>query len=281
MRIASPIITLTTDFGLKDWFVGAMKGVIWSICPRVQIADISHDVPPGQIAAGAFVLASACQYFPRGTIHVAVIDPGVGSRRAALVAQTRAGFFIGPDNGVLSIALEREPPIQVRHLRNSKYFRHPLSATFHGRDIFAPVAAYLAGGASLRSFGPAVSEYHRIIRPEPKAGEAVIQGEICYLDQFGNAITNIPGSWLKLPIGKYRLQVKRRHLPMADHYQDVAAGRPVGLVGSHACIEIAVNGGSAAKLLGLRLGTRVKLAVIPAISEELLRTRNGAKTRIE
>jgi S-adenosyl-L-methionine hydrolase (adenosine-forming) len=259
MKNVHRIITLTTDFGSSDWFVGAMKGVIWSIHANAQIADISHEIPPGQVAAGAFVLANACGCFPEGTIHVAVVDPGVGSRRAALIAHTSRGFFIGPDNGLLSLVLNKDPPKQIRRLENPRFFRHPVSATFHGRDIFAPAAAHLAAGTPLAAFGPRVQQYHQIWTPEPPANQKLIQGEVCYIDRFGNAITSIPESWIKPSVSELRLQVKRRLIPLRNHYQAVAVGQPVALVGSHQFIEIAVNGGSAVKILGLGLGTPVKI----------------------
>src|SRR6266567_2035307 len=153
------VITLTTDFGLSDWFVGSMKGVIFRINPRTTVVDLTHDLPPGDIRAGAFALAAAYRYFPKGTIHVAVIDPGVGTKRRAIAAQTADYFFVGPDNGVLSWALQRERIKAIRALENKTYFLQPLSQTFHGRDIFAPVAAHLTAGLAIRKLGRAVSAF--------------------------------------------------------------------------------------------------------------------------
>jgi S-adenosyl-L-methionine hydrolase (adenosine-forming) len=258
MKTRSPIITLTTDFGASDWFVGSVKGVILSINPHAQIIDISHQIAPGDIASGAFILANACSFFPPGAIHVAVVDPGVGSQRAALIVQTRIGFFVGPDNGLFSIVLEQHPPLQVRRLMNPRFFRASVSATFHGRDVFAPAAAHLSRGTALSAFGPRQADYCRLPRAVIVTEPGILTGEISYVDRFGNAITNIPGSSMS-PTGRPRLRVKRRSLRLVTHYQAGPPGQPIALVGSHGYIEIAVNGGSAARLLRLNPGMSVKL----------------------
>src|SRR5215469_2500753 len=161
------IISLTTDFGMRDWFVGTMKGVIFTINPRANIVDITHEIPPGDIRTGAFALMASWRYFPKGTVHVAVVDPGVGSRRQAIAVQTQNGVFIGPDNGVLSWALKGEKIKTIRLLENSKYFLDSISRTFHGRDIFAPVAAHVSRGLPVQRLGTELKDFRRLPWPLP------------------------------------------------------------------------------------------------------------------
>src|SRR6185437_8130238 len=158
------IITLTTDFGLADWFAATMKGVILSIQPDAHIVDMTHDIRPGDIRAGAFALAAGCRFFPKATIHVAVVDPGVGSERRAIAVRTSDYFFVGPDNGVLSLALAGENIKAIHRITNERLFRHPISNTFHGRDIFAPVAGHLSKGLPVRRLGPAMKSFVRLPR---------------------------------------------------------------------------------------------------------------------
>src|SRR5437867_549095 len=185
------IITLTTDFGVADWFVGTMKGVILGIQPRAVLVDITHEIPPGDIRAGAFALAASQRYFPRGTVHLAVVDPGVGSRRRILAVQTQDFVFVGPDNGVLSCALVSEKVKAVHHITNSRFFLNPVSRTFHGRDVFAPVAAYLSAGVAIQKLGPPVRDFLRLDWPGPRIGQDKADGEVIYIDRFGNAMKNI------------------------------------------------------------------------------------------
>ncbi len=185
-----PIITLLTDFGLEDGYAAAMKGVILGIRPDARIVDISHLVPPRDVRAGAFVLASTCGFFPAGTVHVAVVDPGVGTARAAVAIRTPRYFFVGPDNGLFSLALQRETTWESRTLENPAYRLPEVSSTFHGRDIFAPAAAHLAQGAPFEEFGPpctlSVPDWTAVVR----SGESCT-GEIIHVDHFGNAVTNL------------------------------------------------------------------------------------------
>ena len=190
------IITLTTDFGTQDWFGGTMKGVIFGVAPRATIVDITHEIPAGDIRAGAFALAASCRFFPKGTVHVAVIDPGVGGRRKAIAVQTANYFFVGPDNGVLSFALAREKIKSLHRLENPDCFLQPVSQTFHGRDIFAPVAAHLGCGTSVGKLGPAQKGFVRLSWPQPRVRRNRIEGEVVFIDRFGNAMTNIKNSSL-------------------------------------------------------------------------------------
>jgi len=253
------LITLTTDFGLADWFVGTMKGVIARIAPRTQVIDLTHGLPPGDIRAGAFALAASYRFFPKGTVHVAVVDPDVGTKRRAIAVQTTNYFFVGPDNGLLSLALRREKIKAIRALENKTYFLQPLSQTFHGRDIFAPVAAHLTRGLAIQKLGPALKSFVRLPWPEPRRIHEKIEGEVVYIDRFGNAITNIEGVVLNdLGDGPCEVMAGRHGpFPMATSYQSVPAGQPVAVPGSSGFLEIAINGGSAQKRLGLKIGSRI------------------------
>jgi S-adenosyl-L-methionine hydrolase (adenosine-forming) len=255
------VITLTTDFGTRDWFVGTMKGVIADIAPMAKVIDLTHDLPPGDIRGGAFVLAAACHFFPKGSVHVAVVDPGVGGRRKAIAVQTAGAIFVGPDNGVLSWALAKEKIAAIHALENKAYFLQPLSRTFHGRDVFAPVAAHLSLGVPIKKLGPALRDFVRLDWPEPQKRPGGIKGEVVYVDRFGNAITSLEGGLLR---GSERASFevygrRRRVCPLRTFYQAAAPNSPVALMGSSGFLEIAVNGGSAAKVLGVRVGTRVVL----------------------
>ena len=256
------LITLTTDFGTRDWFVGTMKGVILGIDPHATIVDISHDIPAGDIRAGAFALMASCRFFPRRTVQVAVVDPGVGSERAAIAVQTRDYLFVGPDNGVLSLALMNERIKAVHRLENKKFFLKEVSHTFHGRDIFAPVAAHLSQGVSIQKFGPPADDYVRLRWPAPKQNGRTIRGEIVYLDRFGNAITNIPNRLVTLMDRACSLSTGRKAVcPVRAFYQSVPREKPVAVPGSTGFLEIAVNGGSAAKALRLKVGDIVTVRV--------------------
>jgi S-adenosylmethionine hydrolase len=253
------IITLTTDFGAADWFVGTMKGVILGIQPRARLVDITHEIPAGDIRAGAFALAASYGFFPRGTVHVAVVDPGVGSRRRAIAVQTASYFFVAPDNGMLCLALAGEEIKAVHQITNEQLFLRPVSNTFHGRDIFAPIAANLSKGLPLGKVGEPLKEFVRLNLPEPQRARNSIQGEIAYIDRFGNAITNISNALLaSLPEGSREIVVSGKRLcAVQPFYQAVPSGNPVAVPGSSGFLELAVNGGSAAEKFKLRVGGRV------------------------
>lgn len=249
-----PIITLTTDFGTNDWFVGSMKGVILGVNPQMQIVDLTHGIPAGDLRAGAFALAGACRSFPRLTVHMAVVDPGVGSQRAAIAVRTQDYFFIGPDNGVLSLALAQEKVLEMYRVENREFMRQPVSETFHGRDVFAPVAARVAQGVILDSLGAKLTGYATLDWALAKPVGGVVRGEIVYIDKFGNCITNIGAS---VKAGRVRV-AGRVECDVKRIYQDVPAGQPVALVGSTTFLEICVNAGNAAQVLGLKIGDVVE-----------------------
>lgn len=242
-----------------------MKGVLLGLHPRARLVDITHEIPPGDIRAGAFALAASYGFFPRGTVHLAVVDPGVGSRRRAIVVQTANHVFVGPDNGVLSLALERETIQAVHQILNEELFLRPVSATFHGRDIFAPVAAKLSKGMPLRKVGAPTKAFVKLSWPEPRQTANSIQGEIAYIDRFGNAITNIGHATLAtLREGTPEIIFRGKRLcALGPFYQAVSRGKPVGVPGSSGFLELAVNGGSAAKKFKLELGEAVVVQVIP------------------
>jgi len=253
------IITLTTDFGTRDWFVGALKGVMLGIQPKAIIVDLAHDIHSGDIRGGAFSLMAGYSLFSKGTVHVAVVDPGVGSSRQAIAVQTANYFFVGPDNGALSFALAREKIKSVHRLENEKFFLKPASRTFHGRDIFAPVAAHLSCGVAIAKFGPALSDFVRLDWPRVQVNDSRIDGEIIYVDRFGNLITNIGAESLR-PFGDKPCEVfvgKKCLCPIAPFYGAVPVGRPLAVTGSTGFLEIAVNGASAAEKLRLTVGNKL------------------------
>jgi S-adenosylmethionine hydrolase len=238
-----------------------MKGVILGLNPRANIIDLAHELKPGDIRAGAFSLMTSYRFFPKGTIHVVVIDPGVGSTRKAVAIKTANYCFLGPDNGVLSWALAKEKILEVRSLENEKLFLNTVSQTFHGRDIFAPVAANLSKGIPLRALGPPLKGFVRLNWPEPRRRGKELRGEVVYIDRFGNAITNLDRASLRL-IGNGGIGVslrRGRSCPLGAFYQAVPHGKSVAVLGSSGFLEIAINGGSAEKSLGLAPGASVVL----------------------
>ncbi len=257
------VITLLTDFGGSDPFVGVMKGVILGINPGAVVVDLCHSARAYDPSEAAFVLIGAYRYFPKGTIHVAVIDPGVGGPRRPILATCDGHLFVGPDNGLFAPLADRAGPLSVRAITANRYFLQPISATFHGRDIFAPVAAHLSLGADPAAFGEPVDDYVRLALPRPTPfGPSSIRGEILHVDRFGNLVTNIGRADLERlaaggPITALLVQVAGRHLPIVAYYAQVAPGAPGAIVGSVDTLEIFVNQGDASRLLGLGLGSEV------------------------
>jgi S-adenosyl-L-methionine hydrolase (adenosine-forming) len=255
----APILTLTTDFGLSDHYVGSMKGVILGICPRARIVDISHQASPYAIAEGAFLIAQSYASFPRGTVHVVVVDPGVGSERRPILAKAAGQYFVAPDNGVLGMIFAREKH-KVRVISNERYFRHPVSQTFHGRDIFAPVAAHLASGVASAKIGPAITDYIRLPFESPRqTAPGMWTGEILKIDHFGNVITNFLAedfpALSQLSIG--RTKVRR----LVGTYAAAPAGELVVIAGSAGYLEVSLNQGSAAEKIGCRSGDPCQIRV--------------------
>jgi len=260
----APIISLTTDFGTRDWFVGTVKGVIATINPQARVVDVSHEIPPGDIRAGAFALASSYAFFPKGTIHLAVVDPGVGSSRRAVAVRTENFWFVGPDNGVLSWATAREKIKSVHLLENPRFFLHPMSHTFHGRDLFSPVVAHLSKGVSVQRFGPRAANLVTIPWPTARRTRGGFTGEIVYVDRFGNCITNLRAQDFADTHAKAVVVRAGRKCRccLQPYYQAIPKGRPAAVIGSSGFIEIAVNGGNAAQQFRLRSGHSVNATFV-------------------
>ncbi|GIV16292.1 MAG: hypothetical protein KatS3mg022_1727 [Armatimonadota bacterium] len=262
----STIITLLTDFGTVDTYVGVMKGVIASLCPHATVIDLTHEVPPQDIATGAFLLDVSVDYFPEGTIHVAVVDPGVGTARKPLALRTAKAFFVGPDNGIFTLVLQRQKLLQAVCLDNPRYHLSSVSATFHGRDIFAPAAAHLAQGVPLEGLGTSLTRLQRLPLPRIRVDWLGIRATIVHIDRFGNAITNLTRAdyeaWrIRWDVQEPVVEVVSGKvlLPICLTYADIPRGQPLALFGSSERLEIAVNGGSAAQILHLRRGDTVKV----------------------
>lgn len=257
------VIALLSDFGLQDHYVGAMKGVLARLAPNAEVVDISHQVPPFDRVLGGLLLYQSYRHFPRKTVFVAVVDPGVGSQRKPILAETEDYFFVGPDNGLLAMALAEQKIRRIVHLNNPKYFLKPLSATFHGRDLFAPVAAHLAQGLGAEFLGTELTDYERLPDFVPAFSAERIEGRILAFDRFGNAVTNLAkgfvqrhhqGKALSARVGGLDLQ------GLKSCFSEVAPGEALLYFGSGNLLEIAVNQGSAEEKLGLRRGDPV---VIP------------------
>ncbi len=258
-----PIITLLSDFGLKDPYVAEMKAVILSICSRARFVDVSHEIEKFNTRMGAFVLASAAPYFPKETIHVAVVDPGVGTKRRPIIVETESSFYIGPDNGVLMLAALKEGMQHVYHITNPRFMRSDVSKTFHGRDVFAPSAAYLAKGHAVSEFGPEIHDYALPAFAKPHVETAGLAGEILYIDDFGNLVSNISIADLKqLGIREgdaFVVEFKQRQwsVRLCSAYGQVPVESPLAIIGSSGYLEFSVNQGNASEVLGMTIGERV------------------------
>lgn len=258
-----PILTLTTDFGLSDHYVGTMKGVILGICPQAQIVDISHEVAPFGIAEGAYVVAQTYRYYPKKTVHVVVVDPGVGSARRPILVEAGGQMFVAPDNGVLGMIFAREKH-KVRVLSNAHYFLKAISQTFHGRDIFSPAAAHLAAGVNPAQMGKRIDDY---VRPEfaspVRTGERGWTGRILKIDHFGNIITNFyVADHPRLESGRFSLAIgSHRTNLLARSYAERAPGELFVIAGSGGYLEVSVNQGSAASVTGCKHGAAVELSL--------------------
>jgi len=258
-----PLITLLTDFGTRDAYVASMKGVILSLNPTAQLVDLSHEVPPQDILAGAFILAEAAAYFPPGTIHLGVVDPGVGSHRRALAARCCGHYWVGPDNGLFHLAFSRALDLALVSLENPAYFRPQVSATFHGRDIFAPVAAHLSLGVDLDRCGPRITDPVSLNFPNPGFSPEAIRGEIVYVDRFGNLVTNLRVDEVTSRLAELGWRLKAGPLTLrglARTYADAAPGEFLALEGSHGFVEIACAMDSAAHRLQAGAGLAVEIS---------------------
>lgn len=261
----NPIITLLTDFGLKDPYVASMKGVILSINPQCTLVDITHQVSPYDIKEGAFILAQAYSTFPKGTIHLSVVDPGVGSPRKPILFVTKNYFFIGPDNGLFTFALKREKLKKVIALGKMEFFLPEVSPTFHGRDLFAPVAAHLSFGIAPESFGRVIKSWNEISFPEPVLRQEKLIGEVVHIDTFGNLVCNIDYKNLH-KFSKSRPFVikigKRTMRGLKKGYWEGRKDEPMALIGSGGFLEISVREGNAQRLLKAKKGDPIKISLL-------------------
>lgn len=263
MAPIQPLITLTTDFGLTEHFVGTMKGVILNINPAAQIVDICNAVQSYDLLDGALTIAQAYNYFPPNTLHMVVVDPGVGTSRRPILAITGKCMFLAPDNGVLSLIYDREERVSVRHITAEHYFLNPVSNTFHGRDVFAAVAGWISKGVEAAKFGDEITDYVRFTAPKPKpVNENLFKGIVIKVDKFGNLITNItprdlpqlfthPAPAFKILVGKTEIT------KMKAAYAQGGTGEVFGVLGSMGFLELATHRGSAQAALGANKGTEV------------------------
>ena len=262
-----PIVTLTTDFGLNDHFVGTIKGVILDIVPDVEIVDICHSVQAFDVLDAALTIAQAYSYFPAGTVHLVDVDPGVGTARRPVIVTSERHHFVAPDNGVLSLIYAREERLHVRHVTAEHYYLQPVSNTFHGRDIFAPVTAYLAKGVDPAKFGDEITDFVRFNAPKPKPVDGkTLRGVVLKVDRFGNLVTNftpqeVPALFQADP-PPFKILIGQRGITeIHTNYAQGAPGSVFGILGSMGYLEIVANRGSAAQILGLGKGSDVSLVM--------------------
>ena len=268
MRSPSPL-AIITDFGYRDHYVGAMKGVIASISPNTPVIDITHGIPPQSIVAGAIALRESWRYFPPRTIFLAVIDPGVGTARAPIAIETHAGArFVGPDNGVLWLAASEAGIKRIVKLTSTRHRLTSVSATFHGRDIFAPAAAHLSRGTPLASLGPALRTIEKFELPRAVQSSGELRGEVVYVDSFGNLVSNIARDQAARFQACFRdkslsVRIKRvtAAIPIVDAYAAVPKGAPLAIFGSFGLLEVAVRDGNAATQFGAAPGSSLSLVV--------------------
>ncbi len=258
------MITLTSDFGLKDPYVAEMKGVILTINPNATLVNITHDVEKFNVRAAAFMLASAVPFFPEGTVHLAVVDPGVGTQRRAILIQTKSSFLVGPDNGILILAAQKQGIEHIYQLTNPKFMLPKVSSTFHGRDIFAPAAAHLAKGVPPKDFGPEVQDPVMPEFSKVKIIDGSLVGQVLHVNGFGNIITNINEKEMSENNAK-TVNVESSHgslrVPFGKAYAQAKPQEPVALIGSHGFVEIGLNQGNAAEKFHVKAGDRIKVTV--------------------
>jgi S-adenosyl-L-methionine hydrolase (adenosine-forming) len=259
----SRIITLTSDFGLKDSYAAEMKAAILGIRPDAIIVDVTHLVDKFNVRSGAFALASAAPHFPDGTVHVAVVDPTVGTQRRPIAIETKRGFFVGPDNGLLVLAAEAQGIMRIHEIASRRFMLPHVSSTFHGRDIFAPAAAHLANGVALEEFGPQITDY---VKPEftvVKRSKDALVGEVLHVDDFGNIITNIHAkdvTVLKEGLLQAELPNTIVQMRLSRTYADAKPQEPLALIGSHSYLEVALNQGNAAAKFSVKVGDKITIS---------------------
>jgi S-adenosylmethionine hydrolase len=264
--VPTKIITLTTDFGLKDPYAAEMKAAILSLCPNAAIVDITHEIEKFNTSMGAYVLASAAPYFPKGTIHVAVVDPGVGTQRRPILVQAKQGFFVGPDNGILILAAKNQGIKRIYEITNPKFMLPKVSGTFHGRDVFAPAAAHLANGAHPAEFGPEILDVTKPEFARVTLTKSTLVGEVLHVDNFGNIITNIGKKEMArirtTDVVNVELPNQKLKPKLCKAYGEAKPQEPIALIGSHNYLEIAINQGNAAAEFKTKPGDKIKISLI-------------------
>jgi len=258
-------VTFTSDFGLKDPYVAEMKAAFLGICPSAVLVDVTHDVEKFNVREGAFMLASAAPYFPRGTIHLAVIDPSVGSQRRPIIIETKHSLFVGPDNGLLMLAAETQGITRSFEITSRRLMLSHVSRTFHGRDIFAPAAAHLANGTPLEEFGPQITDVFKPQFAKVTRTHDLLVGEVLHVDDFGNIITNIHGKEIEAfrdSLVQVELSARKEPMKVSNTYSDVKLFDPMVVVGSHNYAEIALNQGNAALKFQVKAGDKITLMKI-------------------
>jgi len=266
----APIVTFLSDFGIEDWFVGVVHGVVNEVAPEAHVVDLNHQIPPGHIARGAFLLEAAAPDFAPGTVHLAVVDPGVGTDRRALAVFARGQYFVGPDNGLLEWALASDDAA-VHALTEPRWFRSPVSRTFHGRDVFGPVAGHLAHGVPITQMGPRIPDPLRLASASPRTEGATLVGRVVFIDRFGNALTNLTATALNdafgaaVPPERYRVALLDRVVKgISRSYGDAPVGALVAVMGSSGRLEVAQVGGDAAVRMGIGEGDPVVVSLTEA-----------------
>jgi S-adenosyl-L-methionine hydrolase (adenosine-forming) len=266
------IVTLTTDFGISDHFVGTIKGVILEINPEAEIIDISHSVQAFDVLDGALAIAQAYSYFPASTVHLVVVDPGVGTARRPIILSTERHHFVAPDNGVLSLIYGREERVHVRHVTAQHYFLQPISNTFHGRDIFAPVASYLSKGVDSEKFGDEITDYVKFNAPKPKpVDQQTLKGVVLKADRFGDLITNITPQDAPMLFGEnpapFKIVIGKHEITdVKTSYAEGEPGEVFAILNSMGYLEIAANRAPAAQIVGTAKGTEVSILLNGAVA---------------
>jgi hypothetical protein len=256
----SGIVTLTTDFGTRDPYAGVMKAMVLTANPDARLVDITHEIPARDIVIAAFTLARAYEYFPAGTIHVAVVDPEVGEKRKSIAVLTQNYIFVGPDNGVFTMVLQREKSIEIREIKNSPFIAERISSTFHGRDVFAPCAGHLSAGRLFTDIGPELKQIRYLKYPKVAQNGNILAGEIVSVDSFGNMITNISEHTFRSFVGKRRFEIffaTERFDAIMRHYSDASPGTSLLLFGSSGHLEISMNSGNAEEYFMTSTGSAV------------------------
>jgi S-adenosyl-L-methionine hydrolase (adenosine-forming) len=258
--ITSGIVTLTTDFGTKDPYAGIMKGMVLGANPDARIVDVTHEIPARDIVNAAFTVTRAYEHFPPGTVHVAVVDPEVGEKRKNIAILTRSHIFVGPDNGIFTMVLQREKPFGIREIRNPPFVAERISNTFHGRDVFAPCAGHLSAGRLFEDVGPEFTSIRFLKYPRVSQNGNILTGEIVSVDSFGNMISNISEHSFRSFVGKRKFEIyfaTERFDTILRHYTDVPSGSPLVLFGSSGHLEVSMNFGNASEYFITTAGSAV------------------------